>query len=98
MATVDKLLSAMRADPSKVRYAEACRVADHFFGAARQTGTSHRVWKMPWPGDPRVNMQLGDGGMAKAYQVRQLLSAIDKLATFTPETPKKDPKKKGKGS
>jgi len=37
------------------------------------------VWKMPWPGDPRVNLQMGEGGKAKAYQVRQALQAIDRL-------------------
>jgi hypothetical protein len=36
------------------------------------------VFKMPWAGDPRVNMQNQKGG-AKAYQVRQVLAAIDKL-------------------
>jgi hypothetical protein len=32
---------------------------------------------MPWAGDPRVNIQ-DDRGKAKAYQVRQVLKAIDK--------------------
>jgi hypothetical protein len=36
---------------------------------------------MPWAGDPRVNLQVGEGGKAKAYQVRQALEAIDKLLT-----------------
>ena len=31
----------------------------------------------PWVGDPRVNLQR-DGRDAKAYQVRQLLRAIDR--------------------
>jgi hypothetical protein len=35
------------------------------------------VFKTPWPGDPRVNIQNGNG-QAKAYQVRQVLAAIDK--------------------
>jgi hypothetical protein len=34
---------------------------------------------MPWPGDPRVNLQAAENGKAKAYQVRQLLAAIDRL-------------------
>jgi len=33
---------------------------------------------MPWFGDPRVNIQ-NDRGKAKAYQVKQVLAAIDKL-------------------
>jgi hypothetical protein len=32
---------------------------------------------MPGPGNPRVNIQ-NDKGKAKAYQVRQVLKAIDK--------------------
>jgi hypothetical protein len=75
---VDSIVAAMRANPTSVRFAEACRVAEHFFGPPRQKGTSHRVYKMPWPGDPRVNLQ-DDRGKAKAYQVRQLLEAIDRL-------------------
>ncbi len=69
----------MRSNPSDVRFAHACKVASAFFGKPRQKGTSHRVWKMPWPGDPRVNLQMGSGGKAKAYQVRQVLQAIDRL-------------------
>lgn len=37
------------------------------------------MFKMPWPGDPRVNIQEGKGGKAKAYQVRQILQAIERL-------------------
>jgi hypothetical protein len=33
---------------------------------------------MPWAGDPRVNIQ-NDKGMAKAYQVKQVLKAIERL-------------------
>jgi predicted HicB family RNase H-like nuclease len=35
------------------------------------------VFNTPWPGDPRVNIQ-NDKGKAKAYQVRQVLKAIDR--------------------
>jgi hypothetical protein len=36
---------------------------------------------MPWAGDPRVNLQEGSGGKAKAYKIEQLLKAIDRLET-----------------
>jgi hypothetical protein len=80
MATfVDEILAEMRNNPAGVRFADACKVATHYFGESRQNGTSHKVWKMPWAGDPRINMQAGDGGKAKAYQVRQAVAAIDTL-------------------
>jgi hypothetical protein len=68
----------MRAEPRNVRFADLCRVCDFYFGRPRQHGTSHRVYRTPWPGDPRVNIQ-NDRGKAKAYQVRQVLRAIDRL-------------------
>jgi hypothetical protein len=48
------------------------------FGRARQASGSHRVYKTPWSGDPRVNIQ-NSKGRAKAYQVRQVLRAIERL-------------------
>ena len=78
-ATVDEMLAEMRNNPKGVRFADACKVATHYFGQPRQNGTSHKVWRMPWPGDPRINLQAGEGGKAKAYQVRQTVAAIDRL-------------------
>jgi len=75
---VEEILLLMRDSPRSVRYSELCRVCDHYFGKPRQEVTSHRVYKTPWPGDPRVNIQ-DDKGKAKAYQVRQVLKAIAKL-------------------
>lgn len=53
------------------------RVCEHHFGPARTSG-SHAVFRTPWIGNPRVNIQ-NDRGRAKAYQVRQVLAAIDRL-------------------
>ena len=78
MASIDDILAQMRCNPRGTRYADLCRVCDHYFGAARQQGTSHRIYRTPWPGDPRVNIQ-SEKGMAKAYQVRQVLKAIERL-------------------
>lgn len=68
----------MRENPRDVRYDDLERVCDHFFGTPRMRGGSHAVFKTPWPGDPRVNIQ-NDHGKAKAYQVRQVVAAIDTL-------------------
>ena len=58
--------------------ARTCQMCDFYFGAPRQAGGSHRIYKTPWQGDPRVNIQ-DDHGMAKPYQVRQVLKAIERL-------------------
>jgi hypothetical protein len=78
MARVDGLVEQMRRNPKGVSFSDACRVCDHYFGQPRQKGSSHRVYKTPWQGDPRVNIQNAKG-KAKAYQVRQVLRAIERL-------------------
>lgn len=78
MAKIEKILTQMRQNPKNVRFANLCQVCDHFFAEARQSGSSHRIYKTPWLGDPRVNIQ-NKKGKAKAYQVRQVLKAINKL-------------------
>jgi hypothetical protein len=75
---IDDILARMRNNPKGIRFSDLCKVCDHFFGTARQMGSSHRIYKTPWQGDPRVNIQT-DKGMAKAYQVRQVLKAIERL-------------------
>jgi CRP-like cAMP-binding protein len=78
MATSKKTLEEMRRTPQNVRFADLLKICVERFGQPRQSGSSHAVFKTPWPGDPRVNIQ-NDKGKAKAYQVRQVLLAIDKL-------------------
>jgi hypothetical protein len=77
VSSADELVEAMRTSQQNIAYNDLYRVCEHYFGKPRQAGTSHAVFKMPWPGDPRVNIQ-DDKGKAKAYQVRQVLKAIDK--------------------
>ena len=78
MARVDDIVTQMRRNPKGIRFTDACRVCDHYFGKPRQKGSSHRVYKTPWQGDPRVNIQNAKG-KAKAYQVKQVLKAIERL-------------------
>ena len=80
MPSIKDILATMRRNPKGVSFGDLCKVCDHFFGEARQSGSSHRIYKTPWPGDPRVNIQ-NDKGMAKAYQVKQVLKAIERLTT-----------------
>ena len=75
---LEATLQRMRRNPRNVRYADVASVCEAYFGHPRQRGSTHRVYKTPWRGDPRVNIQ-NDQGKAKAYQVRQILKAIDRL-------------------
>jgi len=77
---IEAILSRIRRNPKNVSFKDLLRVCGYFFRPPRQRGGSHRVYKTPWPGDPRINIQ-NNKGMAKAYQVRQMLMALDKLET-----------------
>jgi hypothetical protein len=78
MGSAKKIIEQLRREPTNVRFADLRKVCEAFFGEPRQNGTSHLIFKMPWQGDPRINIQDA-GGKAKPYQVRQVLQAIDKL-------------------
>ena len=78
MAKIDNILARMKRNPKNVQYRDLCKVCDFYFGNARQAGSSHRIYKTPWQGDPRINIQ-NNKGKAKAYQVKQALMAIEKL-------------------
>ena len=78
MATIENILEKMNHNPKNISFNNLCKVCDFYFGAARQSGSSHRVYKTPWQGDPRVNIQ-NSKGKAKPYQVRQVLQAIERL-------------------
>lgn len=78
MSSVPKILENMKANPKGIRFTELQKVCEHYFGSPHQSGSSHVIYKMPWPGDPRVNIQ-NQKGMAKPYQVKQVLLAIEKL-------------------
>lgn len=78
MEDASEIITRLRANPKGIRFNDLARICDRYFGEPRQRGTSHRVYRTPWRGDPRVNIQ-NDRGMAKAYQVRQVIRAIEKL-------------------
>jgi len=80
MASIKDILAQMQANPDGIRLNDLCKVCDAYFGKARQSASSHRIYKTPWQGDPRVNIQ-NNKGKAKAYQIRQILQAIKRLET-----------------
>jgi len=83
----------MRNNSKGIRWADFCKVCDHYFGKATQQATSHRVYKMTWEGDPRVNIQ-NDKGKGKPYQVEQVIKAIDKIEQIAKEKAEQDKKEK----
>ncbi|MBD8030455.1 toxin HicA [Corynebacterium sp. Sa1YVA5] len=68
----------MQESPTNVRFTDLEKVCDYFFERRRSSGSSHRTYKTPWLGDPRVNIQ-NDRGKAKVYQVNQVLQAVEKI-------------------
>jgi len=80
MSDLAKLLAQMQSNPKGVRFSDLKKVCEHYFGEPRQSGSSHCVFRTPWPGDPRVNIQ-NSKGKAKPYQVKQVLLAIAKIET-----------------
>ena len=76
------LLARARAHPASLRWAEACTLTECFgWVLARQRG-SHRIFKRRGTAQ-LLNLQ-DVNGMAKPYQIRQLLAAIDGLASGPP--------------
>ncbi len=65
------------ANPKNVVFSDLLRICIEAFGEPRIKG-SHHVFKVPWLGQPWVNLQK-DGKMAKPYQVKQVTSALKKL-------------------
>ena len=72
MPCIDDIINTITLNPANVRFSDLCKVCDFYFGDPRQKGSSHRIYKTPWQGDPRGNIQ-NTKGKAKAYQVHQVL-------------------------
>ena len=64
-------------NPKNVKFDDLLKICTKYFGAPRISG-SHHIFKTPWKGDPRINIQK-DGKMAKPYQVKLVLKALEKL-------------------
>jgi len=73
-------------NPKNVKIADLIKIATQFFGQPRVKG-SHHVFKVPWQGEPWVNLQA-DGKMAKPYQVKQVVKALEKLEELENEKAK----------
>jgi hypothetical protein len=78
MTDIDEILMGMKRSPKNVRFNDLCKVCEKYFEEPRNRAGSHRIYKTPWKGDPRISIQ-NHKGQAKAYQVKQVLLAIEKV-------------------
>jgi len=78
MAKIDDIVIRMKRNPKNVRFVDLCKVCENYFGKPRNRGSSHKIYKTPWQGDPRINIQ-NHKEKAKAYQVKQVLLALEKM-------------------
>lgn len=78
MDKILNLLKKIKNNPTNVRFNDLFKICEHYFGKPRNKGSSHFIFKTPWQGDPRINIQNANG-KAKVYQVRQVLLAIEKI-------------------
>ena len=75
--SLDEALKALEDAKANLRFRELLAICTRFFGEPRIRG-SHHIFKTPWPGDPRINVQV-DSGKAQPYQVQQVIRALKKL-------------------
>lgn len=60
-----------------VKFDDLLKICIKYFDNPRIKG-SHHIFKTPWKGDPRINIQKS-GKMAKPYQVKLVQRALNKL-------------------
>ena len=75
--TIEEAIRELEGNESRIRFSRLLAICRHFFGKPRIVG-SHHIFKTPWAGDPRINLQQ-DKGNAKPYQVRQVLRCLRRL-------------------
>jgi predicted RNA binding protein YcfA (HicA-like mRNA interferase family) len=77
MGRCEKLEQQARQNPKGVRFKDACALAECRGFTLRRTSGSHRIYTHPDEERP-LPLQPDKNGMAKTYQVKQLLELIDR--------------------
>ena len=77
MDTLAKTIAELEKNIDNTRFSRLLNICERFFGAPRISG-SHHIFKTPWKGDPRINLQAAKG-QSKPYQVKQVLKALKTL-------------------
>ena len=76
VSKIEKLLSRAKSSPQHVRFDEICKLAEYFGFHLKGGKGSHRVYSKK--GVSEILTFQNIDGMAKPYQVRQLLDIIER--------------------
>jgi len=81
ISEIDEDIDFLSSNPRNIKFDDLFNICEKHFPDYRCPRTSHFIFKTPWPGDPRINIQRDKQNkkMAKPYQVRQVISALEKL-------------------
>lgn len=90
---IEDEIAKLESERKKTRFAYLARVCQEHFGNPRIRG-SHHIFKTPWQGDPRINLQEVKG-YAKPYQVDQVIESLSKLQEMQELKKKETAKAKG---
>ena len=74
--TIDEAIKELSGNEKNIRFKRLVSICTEIFGKPRVIG-SHHIFKTPWQGDPRINLQK-EKAKAKPYQVDQVLRALRK--------------------
>ncbi|HKG45429.1 MAG TPA: hypothetical protein VKB02_01785 [Pyrinomonadaceae bacterium] len=94
MSKLDDEIEKLEQRKNSIQFAYLARLCQEHFGRERING-SHHIFKTPWQGDPRINLQRVRG-KAKPYQVEQVISALERLREME-EIKSQQPRSVGKG-
>lgn len=77
---IDDDILFLSSNPNNIKFSELFSICKKYFPDYRNSGSSHFIFKTPWPGDPRINIQRDKTKkMAKPYQVKQVKAALERL-------------------
>lgn len=76
-SSIENLIAELEEKEKNIKFSRLFQICELQFGACRING-SHHIFRTPWQGDPRVNLQRVEK-MAKPYQVRQVIRCLRKL-------------------
>lgn len=78
---IENVIEALKNKKKNCNFNELVKICGYFFEKKPSSkGGSHQyIYKTPWIGDPRINVQKGKDSCAKSYQVEQIIKALEKL-------------------